>query len=43
MRNIFEKSFTEEGTGSGKAVFEKGFKSAALEVRMKFDSTDSAD
>ena len=27
-RNIFDNSCTEEGTGSGKAVFEGGFKLA---------------
>ena len=39
--NIFEGSFTGEGTGSGKAIFEGGFKFAASEARKKFDSTAS--
>ena len=43
MRNIFEVSFTEEGTGSGKDIFEVGFKFAASEARKKFGSTASAD
>ena len=42
MRNIFEGSFTEEGTGAGKDIFEGGFKFAASEARKKSDSTASA-
>ena len=42
MRDIFEYSFTEEGTGPGKAIFEVGFKFSASEERKKFDSTASA-
>ena len=41
MRNIFEGSCTEEGTVSGKAIFEGGLKFAALEADKKFDSTAS--
>ena len=33
VRNMFEGSFTEEGTGSVKAIFEGGFKFAASEAR----------
>ena len=33
VRNIFEGSFTEEGAGSGNAIFEGGFKFAASEAR----------
>ena len=36
-------SCTEEGTGSGKAIFEGGFKFAASEARKKSDITDSED
>ena len=43
VRNVFEGSFTEDGTGSGKSFFEGGFKFAASESRKKFDSTASAD
>ena len=43
MRNIFEGSFTEEGTGAGTDIFEGGFKSSASEERKKFDITDSSD
>ena len=43
VRNIFEGSFTEEGTESGKVIFGEGFKLAASEERKKFDSTCSAD
>ena len=42
MRNIFEDSCTEEGTGAGKAIFEGGLNFAASESRKKFDSTASA-
>ena len=41
VRNIFEGSFTEEGTGSGKAVFEGVFKFVASEARKKSNSTAS--
>ena len=41
VRNIFEDSCTEEGTGAEKAIFEGGFKFAASEVRNNFDSTAS--
>ena len=43
VSNIFEGSFTEEGTGAGKAIFEIGFKFAAYESRNKLDCTASAD
>ena len=33
VRNMFEVSFTEEETGSGKFIFEGGFKFAASEAR----------
>ena len=36
-------SFTEDGTGSGQAIFEEGFNFSASEARKKFDSTASAD
>ena len=39
MRNIFEDSCTEEGTGVGKAIFEGAFKFSAFEARKNFDST----
>ena len=42
MSNIFEVSFTEEVTVSGKDIFEGGFKLSASEARKKFYSTDSA-
>ena len=42
VRNIFEDSCTAEGMGSGKAIFNGGFKFAASEARNKFDSTASA-
>ena len=42
MRNIFEDSCTEDGTGEGKAIFEAGLNFAASEARKKFDSTASA-
>ena len=41
MRNILEVSFTEDGTGAGKAIFEGGFKFEASEARKKFNSTAS--
>ena len=40
--NICKGSFTEDGTGSGKSIFEGGFKFSASEARRKFDSIDSA-
>ena len=43
VRNIFEGSFTEEGTGAGKAIFEGGLKFADSEARKNFNSTDSED
>ena len=42
MRNVFEVSFTQEGTGTGKSVFEGGFKFSASEARKKFNSKHSA-
>ena len=42
VRNIFEYSFTEEGMGTGKAIFEGGFKFASSEARKTFNSTASA-
>ena len=42
VSNIFEGSFTEEVTGSGKSVFEVGFNFEASEARKKFYSTASA-
>ena len=42
VSNIFEGSFTEEGVGAGKAIFEGGLKFAASEERKNFDSTASA-
>ena len=42
VRNVFEGSFTEEGTGSGKAIFEGGFKFSASGARKNFDSAASA-
>ena len=42
VRNIFEYSCTEEGTGSVKDIFEGWFKFSASEARRKFDSTASA-
>ena len=41
VNNISEGSFTEEGTGARKAIFERGFKFAASEARKKFDITAS--
>ena len=41
LRNIFEDSCTEEGTGPGKAIFEGGFKFSSSEARKKFDRTSS--
>ena len=38
---FFEDSFTEEGTVSGKAVFEIWFKFSVSEARKKFDRTAS--
>ena len=42
VRNIFEGSFTEEVTVSGKAIFGVGLKFSASEARKKSDSTYSA-
>ena len=42
MRNNFESSCTEDGTGAGQAIFEIGFKLTASEARQKFEGTDSA-
>ena len=42
VRNIFEGFFTEEVTGSRKAIFVGGFKFSASEARKNIDSTDSA-
>ena len=42
VRNSFEGSINKEGTGSGNAIFEGGFKFAASEAK-KFDSTASED
>ena len=39
VRNVFEVSFAEEG--SGKAIFEGGFNFSASEARKKFYSTAS--
>ena len=39
----FEDSLTEEVTGAGKDIFEKGFKFVASEARYKFDIIDPAD
>ena len=41
--NLFEGSFTEDGTGAGKYIFEGGFKFSASEARKKFNITASAD
>ena len=41
MRNIFEGAFTEEGTGSGKDIFEGVFNFSASEARKKSHSIDS--
>ena len=42
VRNVFEGSFTEGVTVSGKNIFEGGFKFASSDARDIFDSTDSA-
>ena len=42
VRNIFEGSFTEDGTGSGKDIFEVGLMFAYSDARKKFDGTDSS-
>ena len=42
VRNMFVGSYTEEVTGSGKAIFEGAFKFSAFEAMKKFDSTSSA-
>ena len=41
--NIVEGLFTEDGKGTGKSIFEAGFKFSDSESRKKFDSTASAD
>ena len=41
VSNIFEGSFTKEGTIAGNAIFEGVFKFSAPEARKKFDSTAS--
>ena len=41
MGNIFEGSFTEEGTGAGNAIFEGVFKYTASGSRKNFDKIDS--
>ena len=38
-RNIFDDSYTEKGAGSGKDIFEGGFKFATYEARKYFDTT----
>ena len=43
VTDIFEASFTEQGTVSGKDIFERGFKFSASEARKKFDNTASTD
>ena len=35
VRNIFADSFTEEGTGTGRDIFEGGFNFSAPEAREK--------
>ena len=42
VSNIFEGSFTEEGTRARTDIFEGGLNFAAYEARKKFDSTASA-
>ena len=42
VRNIFEGSFTEEQTGSGKATFKIGYKFSVSEARNNFDRIDSS-
>ena len=39
---MLEGSFTDEGIGAVKAIFEGGFKFSAYRERKKFDSTASA-
>ena len=41
-RTIFEYLYTEEVTGSGKAIFKGGFKFAASEARKNFNIPSSA-
>ena len=43
VRNIFKCSFTEYGKGSGRYIFEGGFKFSASEARKKFDIISSSD
>ena len=42
VKNMFEGSFTEEGTEAVKAIFEVGFKFVAYEERKKLNSTASS-
>ena len=42
VRNIFEGSLIEEGTGAGKAIFEGVFNFSASEARKKLDITASS-
>ena len=41
--NIFEVSLAEEGTGSGKAIFEGGFKFSASDSKKNLDIAYSAE
>ena len=41
VRNIFEGSFTGEGTGAGKSIFEGGYTFTDSESRKNTDSTYS--
>ena len=41
-RNNFEDSVAELGTGSGKDIFEGGFKFAAFDARNNFNRTASS-
>ena len=43
VRNIFEGSFNEGVMGSGKTIFEGGFRFASSAERKKFNSTASSD
>ena len=43
VNNIFEASFTEEVTGAGNAIFERGFNFLSSESRKKLNSISSAD
>ena len=42
MRNTSEVSFTEDGVGAGKAIFEVMLKYSSSEARKNFYSTASA-